>query len=279
MSTKSAFITAMGGALLPFGQKQTFARTSGNILTTVGHGLQTGAGPYKVMTNDADAPSGLVVARHSRGIVTFTTAIATDVLIINGRTYTFVAAPADADDVDITTLDASDAANMAAAINRDEDASATSYDLDTPRNDDVKSVLTSFGALGVAAVLTLIAKTLDSALGDAITTTSPDTPVDVAAATLAGGASGQDYFIIRLTDDTFSLATTQALALAGTAQALADAGTGIHELVPTVQTLADALEDVVVNVLTATGVRTMDATLNIAKFWRSAIDGTSFDLT
>ncbi|MEE8519342.1 MAG: hypothetical protein V3S98_09485 [Dehalococcoidia bacterium] len=279
MSTKAAFIAAMGGALLPFGSKQTFVRSSGDILTATAHGLQTGAGPYKVMTNAADAPSGLVVARHALTFATLTTAIATDVLIVNGRTYTFVAAPDVADDVDITIVDAHDAQNMADAINREVDAAATNYDLDTPPNDDVRATVTTSGALGAVAVLTIIAKTLDAAIGNAITLTSPDGTIVVDAAVLENGVSGQDYFIIRLDDNTFSLATTKALALAGTAQALADAGTGIHELVPTVQTLADAMEDVVVNVLTATGVRTMDATFNIAKYWRSVVDGTSFDLT
>jgi len=51
--------------------------------------------------------------------------------------------------------------------------------------------------------------------------------------------------------------------------------------VPTVHSasLADALEDVLLNVLTATGARTQDATFNIAKFWRAAIDGVHSDRT
>lgn len=273
MTTKALFMTAMGGSLLPIGPRKTFTRSAANILTSVGHGLDTGAGPFKVMTNDADAPAGLVVARHSQTFATLTTAIATDELIIGGRTYTFVAAPTVADDVDVTTVDAHDAANMAAAINRDNDADGTTYDLDTPRNDDVKAVVTSMGALGAAAVLTLYAKTLDSVIGDAITTTSPDATIVVDAATLAGGASGTDYWIIKLTDDTFSVATTRALAEAGTAVAITDAGTGIHELVGTVNTLADSLEDVVNNFLTATGSRVLPAAFNQQKFWQAAIDG------
>ncbi len=273
MTTKAAFMTAMGGALLPIGPRKTFARTSGDILTSVGHGLDTGSGPFKVMTNVADAPSGLVVARHSETFATLTTAIATDELLVNGRTYTFEAAPAVADDVDVTTVDAHDAANMAAAINRDNDAAASTYDLDTPRNDDVRAVVTSMGALGAVAVLTIYAKTLDAALGDAMTLTSPDGTIVVDNATLENGASGTDYFIIKLDDDTFSLATTRVLAEAGTAVTLADAGTGIHELVSTVNTLADSLEDVVDNFLTATGARTLPAAFNQAKFWQAAIDG------
>ena len=273
MTTKALFMTAMGGSLLPIGPRKTFVRTSGNVLTSVGHGLDTGAGPFKVMTNAADAPAGLVVARHAQTPVTMTTAIATDELIVNGRTYTFVAAPTVADDVDITIVDAHDAGNMAAAINREVDAASTNYDLDTPPNDDVRAVVSSSGALGAVAVMTVLAKSLDNAVGGAITLTSPDGTIVVADSPLAGGASGTDYFVIQLSADTFSLATSRALAEAGTAQVITDAGTGIHELVATVNTLADSLEDVVDNFLTATGARVLPAEFNQRKFWQAAIDG------
>jgi hypothetical protein len=93
------------------------------------------------------------------------------------------------------------------------------------------------------------------------------------------GAEGTDYFVIRLDDDTFSLATSKANALAGTAVSLADAGTGINTLVRTTETLADALEDVVVNVLTHAGSKNVPAEYNIPKFWRAAIDGVHSDHT
>ena len=65
MSTKAAFITAMGGQGLPMGASPAFVRTSGDILTAAAHGLETGAGPFKVLNSNADAPSGIVVAKRA----------------------------------------------------------------------------------------------------------------------------------------------------------------------------------------------------------------------
>ena len=235
MTTKALFITAMGGALIPMGVKVPFTRSSGNILTATAHGLETGAGPYKVMTSNADAPSGLVVARHSSTFATLVSAIATDVFEVGGKTYTLIATPAADGDVDVGANDTVTAANLAAAINQDRDAAATTFDLDTVQLDTIDARVTGEG------ILTVFAATLDDALGDALTCASIDSTITVDNATLENGASGTDYFIINLTANTFSFATTKALAQAGTAVALADAGTGLHKLVPTVQTVADAL--------------------------------------
>lgn len=271
MSTKAAFLTAMGGALMPVGQRVEFVRSSGNILTASAHGFETGAGPYKIMTNNADAPSGITVAKHAETFMTGATLIATDVFEVNGKDYTLIATPADDGDVDVGGNDTKTLANLAAAINMDADAAATTFDLDTVRNDAVRAVLTDID------VITIRAKTLDASVGNAITCSSVDATMTVDNATLQNGADGTDYYIIRLTADTFSLATSRANAVAGTAVALADAGTGVHWLQPTAQTLADALEDVVTNVLTYPGARSNDATFNIAKFWRAAIDGVAAD--
>lgn len=271
MSTKALFITALGGALLPLVNPTPFVRSSGDILTAVAHGLETGAGPYKVMNTNADAPDGLTVARHASSFMTATTIIATDVLIVAGKSYTIIDTPAADGDVDTGGTDSKTLANLAAAINLDIDASATTYDEAMTGNPTVKALLTDINIIEIQA------RTLNATLGNAITLTSVDTPMAVDNATLQGGASGTDYFIIRLTDDTFSLALTKAAALAGTVVALSDAGTGINTLVATTDTLAEALEDVVVNVLTATGARVGEATFNIGKFWRAAIDGVHSD--
>lgn len=273
MTTKALFNTAMGGAKMPFGPKVEFVRSSGNILTATAHGFLTGAGPYKVMSNVADAPSGLVVAKHAETFMTGTTMIATDVLIVAGKSYTLEAAPADDGDVDVGATDAETALNIMHAINQDIDAAAATYDLDTVLNPTVLAVLNSVGAAGAAAVLVIKAKTLDATVGNAITLSSVDATMVVDNATLENGADGTDYFIIRLSADTFSLATTKVLAIAGTAQALADAGTGIHTLVPTVETLAEGLDDCLVNFLTHAGARVYPAADNIANFWGSAING------
>ena len=276
MTTKALFMTAMGGALTPFGPKMEFVRSSGDILTASGHGFDTGAGPYKVMNNVADPPSGLVEAVHSSTFITATDPVATDVITIAGKAYTFIATPLADGDVDVgaatTVGTAKSMINLAAAINRDLLAAAGTYDLDTVRSDTVKAVMQDVAA---TTILKIEAKTLDAVAGDLIAVVSSDGTMVVDNATLENGAEGTDYFVIRLTDDTFSLATTKALAQAGTAVTLADAGTGIHTLVPLVETLADHLEDVVVNFLTANGSRVLPSAFNTSRFWAAAIDGSA----
>ncbi len=269
MTTKALFMTAMGGALTPFGPVKTFTRTAADVLTATAHGLETGAGPFKVMNDNVDIPAGLVAAVHAETFVTGATVIATDELLVAGKTYTLIASPAADGDVDVGAADPKTMANLAAAINLDPVASATTYHPDTVPNPTVRGIQSD------GAVLRVIAKTLDAALGNAITLTSPDATLTVDNATLQGGVEGTDYFIIRLTADTFSLALTKAAALAGTVVAITDAGTGIHTLVPLVETLAEALEDVVKNFLTYPGTRVLPADFNTTKFWQSAIDGTS----
>ena len=277
MTTKALFITAKGGSLLPFGPKLVFTAAATDICTATAHGLQTGAGPFKVMNNVADAPAGLVEAVHASTFVTATSPIATDVITINGKAYTFIATPADDGDVDVgaatTVGTAKSMINLAAAINRDILAAAATYDLDTVRNDAVKAILTDVAA---TTVLRFVARTLDAVLGNAITVASGDTPLAVDNATLENGVSGTDYFVIRLDANTFSLATSKALAEAGTAVDITDAGTGVTTLVSTVQTVAEALEEVVVGYLTASGTRVGDPAFNVEKFWQAAIDGALF---
>jgi len=266
MTTKALFNTAFGGADMPFGPTVEFTRTSGNILTATAHGFSSGAGPYKAMTTSAgDLPSGMVAAVHAATFVTAATVIATDALVIDGKTYTFIATPAADGDVDVGASDASSMEKLSRAVNLGSGA-ATDYDIDTVGNPNVTAE-----ANGDTCIIT--AKTLDAAVGNAIATTTGDATLTWDNATLENGVTGTDYFIINLTANTFSVATTRALAIAGTAVALADAGTGVHTLVPTVETLAESLEDVLLNFLTATGARVYPAADNIANFWQTQIDG------
>lgn len=273
MSTKALFITAMGGLLMPVGPVKEFTRTAADVLTSTAHGLETGAGPFKAMTTNADAPAGLTVAKHAETFMTGGTMIATDVLVAAGKSYTLIATPAVDGDVDVGANDSKTMANIAGAINLDIDASATTYDEAMTGNPTIKAIVTDIN------VLTVQAKTLDASVGNAITLSSVDGTMVVDNATLQNGVDGTDYYIIRLTDDTFSVATSRANALAGTVVSITDVGTGVHTLVSTADSLAEALEDVITNVLTYPGARSNDATFNIAKFWRAAIDGVASDRT
>ena len=266
MTTKAAFVSAMGGGLIPLGPAKRFTRTSGNILTAAAaHGLQTGAGPFKVMTTSGtDAPAGITAAVKASTFVTGASVIATDAITVGGKTYTFIATPADDGDVDVGGSDAATMENLARAINLGPGA-GSAYDIDT-----VENTLVTAESVGDTCVFT--AKTLDATIGNAIGVTSPDGTLTIDNATLENGVTGTDYYVIVLSAATFSLATTKANALAGTAVALSDAGTGVHTLVSTCQTMADHLEDIVMN-LTAKGRRSDLASFNIADFWQAAIDG------
>lgn len=271
MTTKAAFITAYGGAKVIIGIPMVFTRVAGDVLSIVGHGMETGAGPCKVCTNFSDAPAGLVASVKASTFLTATNPVATDVVIINGRTYTYIATPAAADDVDVgagTPAGTSKSiGNLCGAIVQDIDADPATYHEDTTRNADVVAAVIE------ADILRFSAKTFDATAGNAITVSSPDGTLIVDNPTLQGGIDGQDYFFIKIDDDTFSLATTRALALAGTAVTITDAGTGVHTLVALVESLAEALEDVVVNYLTKPGNRVNKPAFNIARFWQAAIDG------
>lgn len=274
MTTKALFEAAWGDTLFPTGPTVEFSRTASDVLTVTAHGLETGAGPYKVQTNNGDAPAGLTVNVRASATLTATTPVATDLVTIAGKAYTYIASPANDGDVDVGAASdigtAKSMINLAAAINRDIDAGSTTYDIDTVGNPTVRAVMQDVDA---ATVLKIEAITLDATLGNAITLTSDDGTIVASNAVLENGVDGTDYFIIRLTANTFSLALTRAAALDGTVVAITDAGTGIHVLVPTIETLSDALNDVLVNVLTRYGNKSATADWNIAKFWQSAIDG------
>lgn len=271
MSTKALFVAAMGGPGLPMGIVTPFVRSSGDILTATAHGFETGAGPFRALNSAEDAPAGITASKHSETFGTALNVVPTDTFEANGKTYTIIASPAADGDVDDGVTDDDTIANIAAAINQDVQASPTTYDEATVANPEIKAIITAAG------VITIQAKTLEAAVGDAITCSSTGGTITVDNATLQGGVDGDQLFIIRLTDDTFSFAASKDDALAGTAVTLTDAGTGVNSLISTVQTFSDQLEDVVVNVLTANGSRSVPSAFNTAKFWRAAIDGVGAD--
>ncbi len=268
MTTKALFIADVG-ALVPISKPRVeFIRSSGNILTATAHGLTTGAGPFKVMTTNADAPSGITVAVHSNLAYTPATDIEDETVTIDAKVYTWRDSPTTDGQVDVNAADATAAENLATAINLGPGAGSL-YGVAMTGNPNVT-------AAAAGAVCTVSAKTLDASVGDAIAVSEAAAGAWAGAGTvLANGADGTDYFIIRLDANTFSVATTKALATAGTAVTLADAGTGVHQLVWTIETLAEALDDVLLNFLTATGMRVLPAADNIATFWQTAIDGTA----
>lgn len=271
MSTKATFISTMG-TQIPI-RLTTFTRTSGNICTATAHGWQTGAGPFKVITSNADAPSGLTAAVRASLVYTANTDLANETITVNGKTYTYKAAPSADGEVDVGASDAESMENMAAAINM------TPLALDSGAYGVAMQANSAVHAFAAGDTLTVIANTLDKTTGEAIAV------AEAAAGSwagggllLTGGVDGTDYYIIRLTADTFSFATSKANAIAGTAVALADAGTGCHQVATTWETLAEALEDSLTERLTHVGTRTMPADRQIYDFWTACIDGVAGQL-
>ncbi len=88
---------------------------------------------------------------------------------------------------------------------------------------------------GAALVVPDFTFTVNGSIDDIITAVdhgleTGDGPIQLTTATTlpAGLSLSTDYWVIKLDDDTFSLASTRALSLAGTAVNVTDAGTGAH---------------------------------------------------
>lgn len=275
MSTKALFIAAMGGTLFPFGAKTTITDSSVSEVTATGHGYQTGAGPFKIM-NSLTVDTNLTAAVHAEGLFTVSSIITTDVAEVNGTTYQFLNTILAADDVLVTAgataiTDAEAMANLAAAINQNQ-TGGTAYNEDTVGDSEAVSAFTTD-----SLELTIQARTLEAVVGNAITISSIDSTITASGALLTGGADGDDYFLIRVDDNTLSLATSKVNAEAGTAVVLASDTTGVSQLVPTIETLAESLDDVIANYLTVNGARSQPASFSVPKAWRGLITGLAAD--
>lgn len=267
MTTKAEFITAMGGALRPVGDPLQYVRTSGNVLTRAGHNYRTGVGPFKVMGTDNDPPAGLSHARYASALYLASGAeLANETITIDGVVYTFKATAAADGDVAVNAGAAAVALNLARAINASIESGGGNGFTYTP-HPTVKALATN-------TICVALAKTLDADIGNAIVVSEAAAgDWNGAPGTLENGLTGTDYYIVRLTDDTFSLATSKANALAGVVVTLTDAGLGTQYLIKTWETIAETLDECI-GYLTANGVRVQDAAFNTKKFWMSAIDGT-----
>ena len=267
MSTKAAFIAAVGTGM-PYGREISFERTSGNILTATAHGLTTGAGPFKVRNPAGDAPSGITAAVRASTFATCTSVIATDAITVNGTVYTYIATPAAEGDIDVGDTDCESLENLCMAINGEDAPGAANYFAGTAPDTAVNAYIQSSGANGGAAVVVFESASWDATTGNAIGVSSADGTIVVDNATMEGGVDGTDYYIIRLSANTFSLATSRANAHAGTAVTLADAGTGLSFLVSTVDTIAEQLEDLLTEHVL---VGAADRSFRTARFWNTMI--------
>lgn len=131
-----------------------------------------------------DAPSSLV---RAQGILTFDTVIATDVCVVSGITYTFIATPATAYDVDVGSDDTVSAANLVLAINATGTGVATTYyETGTLENPGVV-------ASSAAKVVTLTAK-VPGTIGNGVILNSVDSTITADAATLGTATAGTGVY-------------------------------------------------------------------------------------
>jgi hypothetical protein len=125
----------------------------------------------------------------AEGVLTFAADPAnTDTVTIGDQIYEFVTTPADANDVDVAGTRAASILNLIAAINLTGTAGATTYDVDTVINPYVSAVLSDTDEV------TLTAR-VPGAQGNGVTTTTSETDIVFAAATLENGAGHLPTFI------------------------------------------------------------------------------------
>ena len=110
-------------------------------------------------------------AVKASGTYTLTSAIATDVVTINGTAFTCVSSGATGNQFNVGADDTETAANLAASINA---------------SSDLTGIVTATSALGVVTVSAAI----PSKMGNAITIASSDATIVASGARLTGGTSG-----------------------------------------------------------------------------------------
>ncbi len=129
-------------------------------------------------------PSDLI---RAQGILTLATVIATDVCVVCDQTYTFIATPASAYDVDVGSDDTVSAANLVLAINATGVGVATTYyETGTLQNAGVT-------ATSAAKVVTLTAK-VPGTIGNGIILNSVDATITADAATLGTATAGAGLY-------------------------------------------------------------------------------------
>lgn len=158
------------------------------------YAFPTQARVHTIVSTDA-ADIGVAI-----GTLTLLSAIATDIAIVNGLTYTAVAGvPANFTEFSIDTSDTAAAASLAAAINGDTRPGVT-----VPT-----AVVVATSAVGVVTIA------VDGPIGNLVDISSPDATITASAATLADvGTGAQSILIEGLGSDYLEL--TETVFLRGT---------------------------------------------------------------
>lgn len=263
---KAAFIAALGGATNSLGILGVVftAANATDTLTTAAHGRANGEGPFR-LTSKGDLPTGLTPNKANGTLAFGANASDGDIVTIDSKVYTFQATLTDVDgNVHIGAAATDTLDNLIAAIN-----------LDGPGLPDYADLMTLHPTVAAAAGAGDTADMTAKAIGPAgnVVSTTDVASATWTGATLLGGLDAIDYFLIVTGASTFKVATSKVNALAGTAVSFTDNGNGEHTLEATVQNLADALEDVLNEVLLSAGNRVQNDVINTIKFWTEAVSG------
>lgn len=262
MGSKADFVSALGGATAAVGAGQAFtADGTANTITIEAHGRATGQGPLRMSNSGGALPVGLG-GIAATGTLTFAAnPTANDTCVIGGVTYTFVAEPAVANDIDIGGNASGSLDNLIAAITAGA-GEGTAYGTGTVVHPTVTA------AAGAGDTMTLAAKT-EGVAGNAIATTETFTNAGnvFAAATLTGGQDNSFYVVV-IDANTLKLATSYANAINASPVTLdfTGAGTGTHTLFPTVASFSDMLETELREAM-SNGNRVGLADVTESRFW------------
>lgn len=130
-----------------------------------------------------------VTLTAATGVLTFAAdPIATDTVTIGDQTYTYIATPAAANDVDVGGTRAASITNLVAAINRTGTPGATTYHEDTVANPYVTAVDNGDDTVTVTA-------RFPGSWGNGIATTESEVDITWGAVTLENGAGLVSDFI------------------------------------------------------------------------------------
>lgn len=126
------------------------------------------------------SPSALI---RATGTLTFATVIATDVAVVGGIEYTFIATPGSAYDVDVGADDTASAANLVSAINKDGTGGATTYyETGTVENPAVFA--------SSAGVVVTVTSRVPGTIGNGIILNSVDATITASGDTLGDVVAG-----------------------------------------------------------------------------------------
>lgn len=270
MSTKAAFIAALGGATQVIGAGKVFTTThAADTLTITAHGKYTGEGPMR-LSSTGQLPTELAPQKATNGLTFTAGSIVNDEIQVGEVYYQFASNPTSGTPtgesgspflVDVGADDAESLANLRAAINATGTPGVTYAEEIVEPNPLVEATASN------GTTVTLRARTAGTAGNSIALVVTGDDGLAADAATFSGGTNAVDYYILVINEDTIKLSLTPN----GNPVAFGDDGSGTHRIYGTAAGLGNAIEDVLNNCLTAPGSRVCIPEFNRTRLWQEAV--------